>query len=268
MTEIKQSPIDGVYLVAQPETMKKTGTLLCLFLLLTGTAISQDAREIVRRSDEKARGSTSIASVTIQIVRPKWTREMTVRSWSKGNSLSMILVTAPVKDKGIVFLKRDREVWNWIPSIERNIKLPPSMMSQSWMGTDFTNDDLVKEASIVSDYSHRLSGDTILAGRSCYQLCLIPLPHASVVWGEVILWIDRTDYLLMRAEYYDEEHHLVNTLITGDIRLLGGRLLPGRMEMIPADKPGQRTILQYQSLTFDIPIDDRFFTTQNMPRLQ
>lgn len=229
---------------------------------------SQDAREIVRKADERARGKTSMATITIQTVRPKWTREMTVKSWTKGNDWVMILVTAPVKDKGVVYLKRKKEVWNWIPSIERNIKLPPSMMSQSWMGTDFTNDDLVKEASIVEDYHHTIVGDTSMEGRNCYTIQMLPKPEAAVVWGKLLMYIDRKDLLVLLVKYFDEDGVLVNTMKAGDIKMLGSRLLPARLEMIPSGKTGYKTILLYNSLQFDKPIDDNFFTTRQMPNVQ
>ena len=134
--------------------------LLLLFALtLTCNRLpAQDAREIVRKSEERARGKTSQAGLIIQIVRPTWTREMNLKVWTKGNDFTMILLLAPARDKGTVFLKRKKEVWNWVPSIERTIKLPPSMMRQNWMGTDFTNDDVVKEASIAEDYEHKKTG--------------------------------------------------------------------------------------------------------------
>jgi outer membrane lipoprotein-sorting protein len=180
----------------------------------------------------------------------------------------MILVTAPQKDKGVVFLKRKKEVWNWIPSIERNIKLPPSMMSQSWMGTDFTNDDFVKEASVVENYNHTLMGDTIIEERTCYKIQMLPKPSSAVVWGKVLMWIDKKDFLMLRVEYYDEDNKLINTMNCSDIKMLGGKLLPARMEMIPADKEGNKTVLIYNSLVFDTPIEESFFTTQNMPKAQ
>jgi outer membrane lipoprotein-sorting protein len=173
-----------------------------------------------------------------------------------------------VKDKGIVYLKRKREVWNWVPAIERNIKLPPSMMSQSWMGTDFTNDDLVKEASIVEDYDHTIVKDTVIDERSCYMIQMLPKPQSSVVWGKVLLWIDKKDFIMMHAEYFDEDGKLVNTMRGLDIKMLGGKLLPSKMEMVPADKKGNKTVLIYNSLEFDKNIDDNMFTTQHMPRVQ
>lgn len=246
----------------------KLSSWLLLLLFPFHSIYSQDAREIVRKADEKAKGKTSAATIIIQTIRPKWSREMTVKSWSKGNDWVMILVTDPVKDKGVVYLKRKKEVWNWIPSIERNIKLPPSMMSQSWMGTDFTNDDLVKEASIVEDYDHTVIGDTIIDGRNCYQIQMLPKPAAAVVWGKLFMCIDKQDLLMLLVKYYDEDGTLINTMQAGDIKMLGGRLLPARLEMVPADKRGNKTILIYKELVFDKPIGDNFFTTQNMPKLQ
>ena len=234
--------------------------LLFIFRIIS----AQDARDIVKRADEKARGKTSASMITIQTIRPGWTREMTVKSWTKGNDYVVILVTAPAKEKGVVFLKRDKEVWNWVPSIERNIKMPPSMMSQSWMGTDFTNDDLVKESSILEDYDHTITGDTTIDGRSCYSIRLIPKPSAAVVWGKVQMCIDKKDYLMLHVEYFDEDGSLINTMHCGDIRMLGGRLLPARMEMVPSEKKGNKTVLIYSSLSFDQPIEDSFFTVQNM----
>lgn len=241
-----------------------------MILLLHFTCVlkAQDATSIIKKADDKVKGNTSAATVTIQILRPNWSREMKIRSWTKGNDLAMVLVTEPARDRGIVYLKRKKEVWNWIPSIERTIKLPPSMMSQSWMGTDFTNDDLVKEASLVEDYNHIIAGDTTIAGMDSWKIRLLPKPEAAVVWGKLLLIVDKKDYLMLYGEYYDEEGELINILKSSDIKMLGGRLLPARMEMIPAAKPNNKTVLIYTELQFDKPIDDNFFTTQNMPRVK
>jgi outer membrane lipoprotein-sorting protein len=244
--------------------MKKILLLLFFHLSFTACVSAQEAKDIIKKADEKAKGKTSIANITIQTIRPSWTREMSVKAWTKGNDLSLILVLAPAKEKGVVFLKRKKEVWNWIPSIERNIKMPPSMMSQSWMGTDFTNDDLVKEASILEDYNHSFLGDVVIDGRSCYKIQLLPKPKSAVVWGKVIMIIDKKDFMTLHVEYFDEDGALINTMHCTDIKLLGGRLLPGKMEMIPANKKGNKTVLLYNSLIFDTPLDDSFFSTQNI----
>lgn len=223
-----------------------------------------DAKEIVRKAEDKMRGNTSISVITIQTVRPTWTREMKVKAWTKGTQYALILVTSPQREQGNVFLKREKEVWNWVPSIERVVKLPPSMMSQSWMGTDFTNDDLVKESSVTDDYTHKLLGDSVVDGRNCYRIQMIPKPDAAIVWGKVIAWIDKKDYLQLRTEFYDEDGTLVNVMRSSEIKLLGGKLLPSKIEMLPQDKQGNKTVLIYESLQFDTPIEDNFFSIQNM----
>lgn len=247
--------------------MKKIFLYFILNLLFTIT-YSQEAKDIVKKADEKVKGNTSFSSITIQTIRPSWSREITVKAWTKGNDYSAILVVTPAKEKGIVYLKRKKEVWNWIPSIERTIKMPPSMMNQSWMGTDFTNDDLVKEASILEDYNHTFLDDIVITKRICHRIQLLPKPKASVVWGKLIMCIDKKDYLMLHVDYYDEDGKLVNTMVGSDIRILGNRLLPARIEMIPADKKGYKTILLYNSVSYDMVLEDSFFTTQNITRIK
>jgi outer membrane lipoprotein-sorting protein len=239
--------------------MIRTLVLLFFSVSFTSFVFSQEAKEVVRKADEKAKGKTSMSTITIQTIRPGWTRDMTVKGWTKGNDLSLILVLAPAKEK---------EVWNWVPSIERNIKMPPSMMSQSWMGTDFTNDDLVKEASILEDYDHSFLEDVTIDGRPCYQVQLIPKPKSAVVWGKVIMAIDKKDFMMLHVEYYDEDGELINTMHCSDIKLLGGRMLPARMEMVPANKKGNKTVLVTNSMVFDTPIDDSFFSVQNITKVK
>ena len=248
--------------------MKKSLFLLFLYLGFFLSSFGQEAKDIVKKADDKAKGKTSIASITIQTIRPNWTREMSVKAWTKGKDLTLILVLAPAKEKGVVFLKRKKEVWNWIPSIERNIKMPPSMMSQSWMGTDFTNDDLVREASIIEDYSHSFLEDAIVDGRECYKIQLLPKPKSVVVWGKIIMCIDKKDFIMLYVEYVVEEEKLVNVMHCSDIKLLGGKILASKMEMTPVNKKGNKTVLLYNSLSFDNPLEDSFFSTQNLTKVK
>jgi outer membrane lipoprotein-sorting protein len=229
---------------------------------------AQDAKEIVQKADDKMRGKTSQAEMVIKTMRPTWTREMSVKTWMKGTDYAMILIQSPARDKGTVFLKRKKEVWNWLPTLERSIKLPPSMMSQSWMGTDFTNDDLVKESSIVNDYDHSMSGDTTVMGRSCYIIKMIPKPEAAVVWGKLIVCIDKKDFLELHSRFYDEDGSLINTMNAFDIKEMDGRLIPTRLEMIPEDKKNQKTEIIYNRIVFNRPIDDVFFTLDKMRSLK
>lgn len=238
--------------------------LVPLFLL----AQTPSATEIIKRSDEKLRGKTSYGEMTMTIVRPTWSREVGFKSWSKGSEKALIVITGPKRDKGSVFLKRDKEMWNWRPTIGRTIKMPPSMMMQSWMGSDFTNDDLVKESSAIDDYTHKLLGSEKVQGLDCWKVELIPTRDAAVVWGKVISWVDKKDYMQLKAEFYDEDGYLVNTMSASDITTLGGKTLPATLTMIPADEPGHKTIVQYRNLVFDKPIADDFFSEQNMRRIQ
>lgn len=239
-----------------------------LFLLCAGRAEAQSASEIVRRADALMRGESSEAVMTMTIVRPSWTRTVTMKSWSKGIAYSMILIQAPARDKGTVFLKRHTEIWNWVPTIGRSVKLPPSMMMQSWMGSDFSNDDLVRESSVVNDYTHRLLEETVLDGVPVHVVELVPKPEAAVVWGKVVMWISKTGYMQLRTDFHDEDGVLVNRMVGSDIREFDGRRLPARLEMLPMGKPGHKTVMEYSSLRFGVRLDDAFFSVQNMRRVE
>ena len=213
-------------------------------------------------------GKTSQGLNKMIVVRPDWKREVEMKMWSKGNDYYLILITAPAREKGQVFLKRKNEMWNWIPSINRMIKIPPSMMSQSWMGSDFTNDDLLKEASIVKDYTHEIIGTEKINGYECYKIKLLPKPDAAVVWGKIIAWIAKGKYYQLKTEFYDETGELINTQIGSDIKNIGNRTLPSKLEMIPADKEGYKTILIMRNIIFNKNIPDNFFSLQNMKRIR
>jgi len=245
-------------------------TVFLLFLLgLTGQRLqAQNATEIVREADAKFRGDQSKAELTMKIIRPSWERTVSMQVWTLDTKYSMILITAPARDEGTAYLKRDNEIWNWVPRIGRVVKMPPSMMSQSWMGSDFTNDDLIKEASIVTDYTHKLVGDSTVAGRDCFKVQLTPKPDAPVVWSEILMWISKDDYLELRSEFYNEYGEKVNVMEGSEIKKLGGRLLPAKLEMIPQDKENQKTVLEYHNINFNPGISQRFFTVQQMKRLQ
>ncbi len=235
--------------------------------VLTGKTVAQDAKAIIEKSDQHLRGKTSYTEMTMKVIRPDWSREISMKSWSKGRDLALILITAPVRDQGATFLLRKPEVWNWIPSIERVIKIPPSMMMQSWMGSDFTNDDLVKESSTVEDYTHKIVGDSTIDNRNCWKIELIPKPDAPVVWGKIFLWISKVDYLQLRFEFFDEDEVLVAVMNMSDIKMMGGRLIPTTMEMTSMEDPGNKTVLFYHKVEFDKTIDDAFFSEQNMKKI-
>lgn len=248
----------------------KTKFLTLLFSFFSMSVLAQDVdiKEIIRKSDEKFRGSSSTGSFSMTIERPTWSRVVSMKSWALGSDYSMIYVTAPAREKGQVFLKRKNEMWNWVPSIDRMIKIPPSMMMQSWMGSDFTNDDLVRESSIVKDYSHKLIGEETIGEYVCYKVELIPLEDRPVVWGKVLMWVSKKDYLWLKAEFYDEDGVMISTEILSDIKKMDDRIIPCRMEMIPADKKGQKTIMIFENTDFDVPLKEDFFSIQNMKKVK
>ncbi|RZT96365.1 outer membrane lipoprotein-sorting protein [Ancylomarina subtilis] len=252
-------------------THTKWFILLFTCLMMNQALAQQDslsAREILRIADEKMRGLSSEGEYSMTIVRPTWSRTVIMKSWSKGTEYSMIYITSPAREKGQVFLKREKDMWNWVPSIERLIKIPPSMMMQSWMGSDFTNDDLLKESSVLKDYNHVLSGEENIRGYDCYKLSLYPREDAAVVWGKLVMWISKEGYHRLKTEYYDEDQYLINEENLFDIRRMDDREIPTRMEMVPMDKKGNKTIFRFLNVKFDIDIKESFFSQQNMKRVR
>ena len=237
--------------------------------LITAGLQAQNATEIVKRADDKMRGENSgISTMSMQIIRPTWERTIEMKSWGKGTEMSMVLITAPAKEKGQSFLKVGREMWNWNPTISRTIKLPPTMLSQGWMGSDYTNDDMINQRSIVVDYTHEIIGSEKIEGRDCYIIELIPKENAPVVWGKIVLWISKIQDNVLKMEYYDEDEYLVKTELGKEIKNMNGRIIPTVYEVVPADEEGNRTIVTIKSIEFNAPIDDSFFSIQNMKRLR
>lgn len=247
--------------------IKRVAIAVGLFGLISISVSAQSAEEIVREAFKKMEGESSRAEITMQIVRPSWERSVSMKSWSMGEDYSLILITAPARDEGTSFLMRENEIWNWLPDVNRTIKMPPSMMSQSWMGSDFSNNDLVRESSVVTDYTYEMLEDSMINGYDCYQIEMTPKPDAPIVWTKVISYISKDEYLNLRAEYYDEDDTLIRTMTGSDVRELGGRLIPAKMEMIPMDEEGNKTVITYQDIEFDIDISEGYFSIQNMKRV-
>ncbi len=252
----------------------KTGKSILTIGILLGTALltyGQDfsPKEIIRKADEKFNGektSTSIMAMTI--VRPTWERTIEFKNWTSGREYALTLITVPAKDKGQSFLKRQQEMWSWNPTISRLIKLPPSMMSQGWMGSDYTNDDILKESSVVNDYDHEIVGEEEYDGRTCYKIKMVAKEDAAVIWGHQVRWIDKKDFLFLKSELYDEDGYLVRTELGSEIKTMDGRLIPTRIELIPAEEEGQMTIIEMKEMKFNEPIKDNFFSQQNMKRVR
>ncbi len=256
--------------------MKKT--IILSLILITSIAITSmipinsqeklSAKEIIDKANKNRLGNSSESVMEMTIIRPKWTRSITMKNWTLGKEYSMVLITAPAKEKGQVFLKRESEMWNWIPKISRMIKLPPSMMSQGWMGSDYTNDDIVNEGAIVNEFSHKVLRNEKYDGSDCYVIESVPMPDSDVIWGKKITWVSSDRFLPLKTESFDEEMYLVKTETASAIKEMGGKVIPTVFTIIPADEPGQKTLLTIKSVAFDKEISKSFFTQQNMKKVR
>jgi outer membrane lipoprotein-sorting protein len=251
----------------------RSGTIIIFLIgiICPGTILSQiiTATEIVRKADEKFNGErSSYSEMSMTIIRPAWQRTVEFKSWTLGRDFALTLITAPPKEEGQAFLKRGSEMWSWNPVINRLIKLPPSMMSQGWMGSDYTNDDILRESSVVNDYEHEITGEETIGGRLCYKILMTAKEDASIVWGKQIRWIDKKDFLVLKAELYDEDGYLVRTETGSDIKIMDGRTVTSKIELVPQEEPENKTVLEIKEIKFNIPIEESFFSQQNMKRVR
>ncbi|SHK57586.1 outer membrane lipoprotein-sorting protein [Rhodothermus profundi] len=238
-----------------------------LFLwLLLGIGVRGPAAQtvdpvaLVRAAEEAIKGKTSHAVLEMTVVTPDYRRTRKLEAWWKGNEKALIVTLAPPREAGNRTLKRGSELWMYLQETETTIKIPPSMMLQSWMGSDFTYDDLVRESNLVRDYHIRQVGTDTLEGVPCYVLELLPKPEAPVVWGKLHYWIRQTDRLPARIEYYSEQGERVRTLSFHNVQRMGGRRLPTRWIMHNDREPGRYTEIRLLEVAFDMPIPEAIFS--------
>jgi hypothetical protein len=235
-------------------------------LWATPTFAQESARDIMERVDRLLRGDSSHGVATMEVVTEHWERRITLELWSLGTDYSLVRIQSPAKEAGTATLMAEHDIWNYLPKVDRTIKVPVSMMAGSWMGSHFTNDDLVKESQIVEDYDIAIAFDGEREGVAVWEFRLTPKAEAAVVWGHVEFQVRQRDTMPMWARYYDEDGGLARTMRYTEFTRLGGRTVPSVMEMVPEDKPGERTTVRYQELDFDIEIDRSFFSLQNLKR--
>lgn len=226
-----------------------------------------DPLALARKTDQALRGRTQQARLSMTVHTPEWERTLEMETWYEDPKRTFIRITAPAKEAGTATLRLGNDMWNYLPQVERVIKVPPSLMLEPWMGSDFSNDDLVKESSLVSDYTHRIGDSQRIAGDDCYQLVATPKPGAPVVWGRLVVWVRASDALPRKEEYYDEHGALRKTLAFDDIRPSGDRQYPMRWTMTSIAKQGHQSVLVFHSITFDRPVPERIFTQQNLKRV-
>jgi outer membrane lipoprotein-sorting protein len=249
--------------------LKLTISPLLLILALSAQAAAPDSMtqaeidEIIRRIDQLYRSQSSYSELEMEIMTPHWQRTLAMKVWTQGTEKTFIRITAPKKDKGVGTLRIENEMWNYLPKTNKVIKIPPSMMMSSWMGSDFTNDDLVKEFSLFEDFSYELVEVEDDSADLVYVNC-VPREDLPVVWGNIVIAAIKEGYLPVWQKYYDEEGELMRVLHYSDITRFGNRTIPATMEMIPQNKEGHRTTIRYLRLRFDQKVKEEVFSLRNL----
>lgn len=242
-------------------------SLLLILMLLASVAAAQEGprepRQIVRDALNHWRGLSSHGEMTMVIHRPDWERSMSMETWTEGEERSLVRVTAPQKDLGNGTLIDDDNMWTYSPKINRVIKLPSSLMGQSWMGSDFSNKDIARTDDIVDEYEHTLLSESEQDGHTVYEIESVPHETAAVVWGREVLSI-RDDDVLVEHRFYDQDGMLVKRLISLEIGEMGGREIAIRQRMEKEDTPDEWTEVTVDAVEFDIPLNDSIFTLSNL----
>lgn len=232
----------------------------------TARGADLSADQIIEKAEFQLWGKTMRGDFEMTVTTPTWERTLTLSAWMDRPNLSFLRIHTPEKERGISSLRVKSDMWNYIPKIERTVKVPPSLMLQPWFGSDFTNDDLVKEGSFVADYTHRLVDQRDVNGQPAYVVELLPKPDAVVVWGKVIYSARKSDLVPLQVEYYEERGKLARVLEYRDIRAAGGHVIPTTWEMRPVEKPGKKTTIVVKRVEYDKPVDSEIFTHRNLSR--
>ncbi len=246
--------------------MKNILFVLSAFLLTVNCIYAQTAEEIIKKAEDEVKGKTSHAVIEMTISTPDYTRSLKMESWWVGNEKALIVTKAPAKEAGNKTLKIGNEMWSYLRNTETTIKIPTSMMLQSWNGSDFTNDDLVRESNLTKDYNMKMIGDEKVQGEDCWKIELDPKPDAPVVWGKIYYWVRKSNYLPSVLQYFDEKGNMVRYLIYKDVKDFYGRKLPSEWVMHNVKKKGHTTEIKVDDIHFDVNIPDRIFSYRELER--
>jgi outer membrane lipoprotein-sorting protein len=249
------------------DPLRRAALLGGVLVLAAGTARAQQpgGREVVERVEQLLWANSMQGEFDMRIVTPRWERTLSLRIWMDRPRRSFVRVLAPAKEAGIGSLRIGSEMWNYLPAVERTLKIPPSMMLQPWMGSDFTNDDLVKQSSAINDYSQNVLGQDVVDGQPVWKVEALPRPEAAVVWGRIVYWV-RKDLIPLRQEYFSDRGELVRVMSFSDVRAVGGRTIPTRWEMKPLGKPGNSTAIVVKDAQYNVAIDEEIFTQRHLQK--
>lgn len=224
------------------------------------TTDDQEARAILLQIDDLWRATGSQGTVRMEVRTANYTRTLRMEIWSKGKDKSLVRIISPLKEKDTASLKTGNTMYTYLPKTDRTIRLTSSMMMSSWMGSHFTNDDLVKESRLAEDYDPRISFRGVRDDRDVVEFTLEPHPDAAVVWGRIVMVVTAKEHLPILATYYDEDNVLARTITFSDVKKMDGRELPTVLKVVPADKPGEHTELVYETMRFDLDLPDSLFS--------
>ncbi len=238
--------------------------LMLVFFSKAGTyAEDVDAKQLLTSAIDLWRGTSSYTEMTMTIHRPEWERSVSLRAWTRGDKDSLIRVTAPTKDRGAGTLTLNNSMWTFSPKVNRVIKVPSSMMSQSWMGSDFSNKEVSKADEILHEYTHKLLKTEKTGDHSVYLIEAVPLEDAAVVWGRQIVHV-RDDFVMIKEEFYDQDNILIKIMETLDIADYSGRPVATRQRMTNIEEQGRWTEITVQDVDFDLELKDSIFTLSNL----
>ncbi len=240
--------------------------IIFFLLLIPALVNAQTAEEIIKKAEDAIKGSSAQGTIEMEVVTPDYERTLVMDSWWVGNEKALIVIKSPRKERGNKTLKIKNEMWSYLKNTETTIKIPPSMMLQSWNGSDFTNDDLVRESNLADDYYQKILGEDELDGVICWKIELDPKPDAPVVWGKLLYWVRKNDTLPAKVEYYDEKGNLKRHMEFSEIKNFDDRMLPSKWSMVNDEKPGHTTVMKIEDMEFDIKISDRKFSFQELER--
>ncbi|MCM2277146.1 MAG: outer membrane lipoprotein-sorting protein [Oligoflexia bacterium] len=237
---------------------------LAFFLVSAVAAQASEATQLIERSEANTRGRTFSAAIEMRVEHGGSARSLKMRLWSEGMGKALVKIAEPAKDRDTGNLRIELNLWQFLPNVDRIVKIPPSLMLQSWMGSDFTNDDLVRTSSLARDYTHELAGKEKLEGAEVARIVCTPKPSAPVTWGKVIAWVRTRDAVPLKHEYYSENGQLLKIMAGTEVKTFGTHSIPTVLEMKNAKKPDSRTVLRYSDVVFDSAIPERVFTQENL----
>jgi|TARA_B100000745_G_scaffold27234_1_gene17634 outer membrane lipoprotein-sorting protein len=234
------------------------------FISTYADASNLNPRKILDSVDDIYRSNTSHGILTLAVTTTNWQRTLTLEQWSKGKNKHLIKVLKPKKEKDLATLRVDTNVWNYMPKVKKVVKIPSSMMSSSWMGSHFSNDDLVKQSRMVKDYDYSTSFEGIRDGIDIVEITCVPKMNAAVVWGKVEVIVYKEDFIPLRLIYYDEDLNLSRKLEFSNIQIIDNKKIPLKMQMVPENEPGESTTIQWKEIKFDLTISDDFFSLRKL----